>query len=209
MLTWEYNTIWLSILNIIEGSQIFTFQLCILSTDNNLRAFSKHELFQKIETYFKFLFVRNPLDRLLSAYRDMFTQYSKYTHFISNEIWPDNNKTLSSTPWQNFTKNGSDVTFAEFVKYLLDLSSRKEQFNPHWLPCKILYDVIGKMETIQSDSTLVLRWIQTETCNTSFTSPQKESPQTRNVLAQYYRHISQSDVEQIIKVHKRDFMLFD
>ena len=70
-----------------------------------LSTFSPKEIKLKLKTYFKFLVVRHPLERLLSAYRSKFERKSNFYQYIS-EI-------------HRYGKG--IVSFLNFVDYILDV----------------------------------------------------------------------------------------
>ncbi len=184
-----------------------------------LSDYSKNEIVEKIQTYYKFMFVRNPLERLLSAYRDKFTQYNKYTKFFQYKYGRMIIGRYRKNPNRLSVMRGHDVTFAEFVKYVIDLPARHESFNPHWVvyhkichPCKISYNFIGKMENIDTDAAYVINRIQSQSkndsCSKSFPPPPKKRLRTGSVLHKFYHDIPAGDIQRLIYVYKRDFQLF-
>ena len=79
-----------------------------------LQTFSNEEIDRRLKTYFKFLVVRHPFERLLSAYRDEFEgpdgvhrSFVKYVPYIKKEGKGANN----------------NVTFPNFVNFLYNLYS--------------------------------------------------------------------------------------
>jgi hypothetical protein len=55
------------------------------------------------------------------------------------------------------------VQFDEFVRYIVDPANKPSDFNFHWrpqfdlcLPCRINYDFVGHLETLQTDAHAVL-----------------------------------------------------
>ncbi|XP_029470674.1 carbohydrate sulfotransferase 14 [Rhinatrema bivittatum] len=112
------------------------------------------EIRYRLEHYFKFLFVRNPMDRLLSAYRNKFGEVKEYQQKYGVEIVKRYRKNPGRT-------KGDDVTFSEFLRYLLD--EDVERMNEHWMPvynlcqpCAITYDFIGSYERLKEDADHVL-----------------------------------------------------
>ena len=72
----------------------------------SLNNFSPEEIKLKLKTYFKFLVVRQPLERLLSAYRDKFQRLSSRFHQYVHEIYQYGEKNIS---FSNFVDYVSDV----------------------------------------------------------------------------------------------------
>ncbi|XP_077136789.1 carbohydrate sulfotransferase 14-like, partial [Ranitomeya variabilis] len=93
-----------------------------------------------------FLFLREPLERLLSAYRNKFGEIKEYQQQYGLEI-------VRST----VASKGDDLTFFKFLRYLLD--EDEEKMNEHWMPiyqlyqpCAVPYDFIGTYEWLREDA---------------------------------------------------------
>ena len=109
-----------------------------------------------------FMFVRNPISRLISSYKAKFMKKSigRDMEKIGNEI----TKTFRPNSTQTSFKSGRP-TFQEFVKYVLSWPKEKlHTMNVHWKPqylrcnpCQIKFDFIGKVETIGNDASFVMK----------------------------------------------------
>ncbi|XP_072167371.1 carbohydrate sulfotransferase 8-like [Diadema setosum] len=145
-----------------------------------------------LRTYTKFLFVRNPYARILSAYRDK----------LGNQGSP---WSLSVKQWL-YRKHILDpsmggVTFAQFVTYYLQVSQK----NMHWEdmnkicdPCTIDYDFIGYYETLKPDSDYILNLIRAPN-STRFPDPQKVPTHSSSddILGSYYSQLSDEQLKQL------------
>ena len=115
----------------------------------------------RVKNYFKFMFVRHPFERLVSAYRDKLTRRDQYNKMFGVPIIRNYRPNATTKALEE----GNDVTFEEFVRYLLDPKTRaKSRFDRHWLsfhetchPCHVQYDFIGKFETLQEDAAYVIK----------------------------------------------------
>jgi len=114
---------------------------------------------RRLSTYFKFVFVRHPLDRLLSAFRDKFRLVPAYMLSYGRRIV----RRYRANATAESLERGHDVTLEEFVRFTVDagLRSRKDV---HWTsqyelcqPCAISYDFIGRYETLWTDGDYVLK----------------------------------------------------
>ncbi|KAK3101477.1 hypothetical protein FSP39_003892 [Pinctada imbricata] len=116
---------------------------------------------------FKFLFVREPYGRLFAGYVDkFFSPNAFYWHLIGKYI-----QNLTR-PYENRTVCAHDVTFKEFIKYVIqsekDFKNRDRHFSPqygHCKPCDIKYSFVGKMETFKTDAMYVLDIINNRSNN--------------------------------------------
>ena len=110
-----------------------------------------------LRDYFKFMFVRDPLDRLLSAYKDRFLLNHSLEYFKEGrEIF----KTFrSKEEVKLYGKEGSKpIQFEEFLRWVIswkDVAKHNIHWRPyyaHCLPCGIHYDFIGKLEKVAADA---------------------------------------------------------
>jgi chondroitin 4-sulfotransferase 11 len=115
--------------------------------------------------------------------------------------------------------NGHDVTFEEFVSYLLtpelsmNYQSNQSTFNEHWEPisrlchpCLIKYNVIGKYETINDDSALALHIIGAD--NVTFPKVTRTSG-TSEKLQNYLDKLPLGLIRNLYKLYEKDFKFFD
>ncbi|XP_005006263.1 carbohydrate sulfotransferase 14 [Cavia porcellus] len=116
------------------------------------------EIRYRLQHYFKFLFVRDPLERLLSAYRNKFGEIREYQQRYGAEI------VRRYRPGAGPTPAGDDVTFAEFLRYLVE--EDPERMNEHWMPvyhlcqpCAVHYNFVGTYERLEADANQVLEWV--------------------------------------------------
>ncbi|XP_074621882.1 carbohydrate sulfotransferase 14-like isoform X2 [Acropora palmata] len=117
---------------------------------------------QRLKEYYKFMFVREPLERLTSAYKDKFVRnntsfHKRYGRRIVKKVRKNPPRGLK----------GDDVTISEFFQYISE--SRMEEMNEHWMPyhmlcqpCAVSYDFIGSFENLESDATQVLKHLNVD-----------------------------------------------
>ncbi|KAK2098222.1 Carbohydrate sulfotransferase 14 [Saguinus oedipus] len=101
------------------------------------------EIRYRLQHYFKFLFVRDPLERLLSAYRNKFGEIQEYQQRYGAEIVRRYRAGAGPSP------SGDDVTFPEFLRYLHLCQ-----------PCAVHYDFVGSYERLEADANQVLEWVR-------------------------------------------------
>ncbi|KAK7889596.1 hypothetical protein WMY93_025156 [Mugilogobius chulae] len=84
---------------------------------------------------------------------------------LPEKIWRGNYKAIQKRIHQGFKDCRDDVTFDEFVRYLLDEDI--ERMNEHWMPmynlcqpCVVSYDFIGSYENLERDAEYVLQQIK-------------------------------------------------
>ena len=113
---------------------------------------------------------------------------------------------------------GNDVTFNEFVKYLIDPKTTEgKPFDPHWLPqhqhchpCAVDNDFIGKYETLEEDANFVMSrlglgpTVKFRGPVTSTAGPAK----TSDLLQQYFSKVPVSDIRRLWEFFHQDYELF-
>ncbi len=102
---------------------------------------------------FKFTFVRNPYERLLSCWKNKIRWPTTFD--IKNEIYQSHLERLNSG-MGDYRFETLDVSFAQFVETLASLETA--QMDRHWAPMYdlsrpdlITYDFVGKVENYRSD----------------------------------------------------------
>nr|XP_054756837.1 carbohydrate sulfotransferase 11-like isoform X1 [Lytechinus pictus] len=178
---------------------------------------SKEEQEYRLQNYRKVMFVRNPLARVVSAYKNKFADLAVYRtappvfHKFGKRIV----KRYRNNPSPLALTTGENVTFAEFVTYLTNKNERLE-FDRHWKemyklcsPCQIHYDFIGKLENAYDEAEYVLR-------NMNFTRslsfPGRENSHPTNVSSsgtdEYFENFSTETLRALWDIYHTDFELF-
>ena len=170
-----------------------------------LYQYTEEERLKRMKTYFKFLFVREPLHRLLSAYKDKFISGDRGCSRAAR------NQIVKAYRPQDYKPNYEDinVTFAEFIQYFSNDVPR----NPHWRqyeklchPCVINYDFIGHFETLEDDAPLLFKMAGIDD-RVSF-PPIHKSTGTDEVL-EYYSQVPSRYIKRLGELYRRDFEMFD
>ncbi|XP_078379364.1 carbohydrate sulfotransferase 11-like isoform X2 [Oculina patagonica] len=162
-----------------------------------------------LETFYKFMFVREPFERLLSAYKD------KYVHPRSVDKDPFIT-VFGRKIIQNFRPNASQeaiqsgygVKWPEFVEYILNEGDKDDWHWANYLDvcgfCDIKYDYVGHYETMVDDAGYVL-----ERANlTELKFPAFRPSKTQDELVQYYSQIPKSWIQRLGDVYQSSFEIF-
>ncbi|XP_068611922.1 carbohydrate sulfotransferase 12-like [Brachionichthys hirsutus] len=168
----------------------------------------------KLKHYTKFLFVRDPFVRLISAYRNKLQKYvpsfyESYGQLILKRFGNQSNpaetkdKTLASRVFPSFHN---------FIQFLIDPNTRKP-FNEHWSPmyqlchpCLIKYDFIGHQETLSEDAEHLLRILKLG--NGIKLSPAYQNVTTKDYLLAWYKPVPLEDRKKLYQLYEMDFKLF-
>ncbi|MEE6492855.1 hypothetical protein FKM82_016652 [Ascaphus truei] len=172
-----------------------------------LNAYSPEEQKQLLNNYTKVMFTRDPLQRLVSAYRDKFLHAEPYySTTFADMIKAKVGKKLNST---------GNVTFEEFVRYIIQENPRYR--DTHWKPmfhlcdpCNIQYDIVGKFETMKQDADYVLKTVGAPK-NLTFPSIKHYSNESRtngNISSEYFRNLPTKLLGHLMDIYRLDFSMF-
>ncbi|KAG5830830.1 hypothetical protein ANANG_G00314730 [Anguilla anguilla] len=154
------------------------------------RPVQRPEINHRLNSFLKFLFVREPFERLVSAYRNKFTL-----------------KALRS---------GADVRFPEFARYLADPATRRDgPLNEHWAPvhslchpCHLRYDLVGKYEALEDDANYLLR-LAGVAPRLRFPSFAKSTRTTDQMAAAFFHNVSAQQQALLYQLYRLDFLMFN
>ena len=171
---------------------------------NRLLSYHPERQRQILSTYYKFMFVRHPITRLLSAYR-MFKDLTT-TKIITNpdHIFNKRFSTLIQRDWVH--------TFPSFEEFAFEIGTHwrdiEEARNTHWRdqlslcePCSIKYDFIGKQEYFAEEGNYVLGQI-----NSSETFPNPRNEVTNWAMSmQKFNNLSMHTQQLVQGIYANDF----
>ena len=164
--------------------------------------YTEKERKHRLKTYFKFVFVREPLERLLSAYKDRLVKHATTTIDERKEI------VKKFRPWEFEPEGKNFVSFVEFIGYISDNNT----INPHWRqyeklchPCVFNYDFIGHLETLEEDAALLLKMAGI-TDRVTFPPIHKSTGSTEAL--QYYSQVPPEYINRIGELYRSDFEMF-
>lgn len=150
----------------------------------------------KISPGLNFMFARDPYARVWSAYLDKF--YLPDFWYIGRYVAVEIRETVSEMA----RTCGNDVTFEELIRYIYNHRSDiklNEHFNTvNFIcnPCKLKPDIVGKVETFNSDSDLVL-------ANTGLLGEVPEDPNSERVSEEIKMLIEYNlDIADMVHVSK-------
>ncbi|ROT69630.1 putative carbohydrate sulfotransferase 14-like isoform X3 [Penaeus vannamei] len=164
--------------------------------------------------YMKFVVAREPLARLLSAYRDRID--AAHETGAANRFSP-----LTRAPPSRYKPthaNGTRImpSFEEFLRYIVSVAP--EAHDPHWRPialqcgaCFVNYTLIAHAETLNEDLGYILRETGIEK-DADYTillyNSHKGRGNTSDLLENYYSAVSPKLMQNILAVYRKDFTMF-
>nr|SVE94461.1 EOG090X0C3N [Simocephalus serrulatus] len=215
-------TNWKRLLMVLMGKANTTNPLSIVADDSHrmhvfrrLNNYTGEEIRYRLDHFMKFMFIRHPFERLLSAFRNKFSQNFSSSDYFRSRYGRHIIKQYRANASEESLVRGHDVTFREFVQYIIDPRTvARVAFNEHWrpmvdlcLPCTIQYNVIGKYETLMDDAWLVLEKAQLSRL-VSF--PRSDRPSnTNSLIEEYTSQLSREELLHLYHVYEMDFRLFD
>lgn len=178
-----------------------------------LNQYSPEEIVYRLRTYYKFLFVRHPFERLVSAYRNKFIDSYNLTLF--KEMYGRHIiRKYRQNPDKRSLRTGEGVNFSEFAEFLYN--SDPEFMDWHWKqydmlchPCLIYYDFIGHFENLYEEADQLLNILQVgdkvkfpKNKTSSYKRP------TKFLAKEYFNSLSKEAQDKLYENYKHDFELF-
>lgn len=180
-----------------------------------LDTFDRQGILHRLGTYTKMLFVREPFERLVSAFRDKFEHPNSYYHPVFGKAILARYRANAS---REALRTGSGVRFPEFVQYLLDVH-RPVGMDIHWdhvsrlcSPCLIDYDFVGKFESLEDDANFFLSLIRAPR---NLTFPRfkdrhaQEARTTARITRQYFAQLSAPQRQRAYDFYYMDYLMFN
>jgi len=171
----------------------------------NMLNMSPTERKKKLSGYFKFVMTRNPLERILSAYRNKFENHpiSKNVSGVFDEAKIEMIKVNRPEVYTKWEKSGRTLkvfpTFNEYIRYLGSHSYYK--LNPHFRPlqyichpCVFHYDFYANLKLMPAEFDRLFE---------KFNIPQdsfKNQPShhdTGSLMPKYYAQLSESEKKMV------------
>ncbi|XP_078343580.1 carbohydrate sulfotransferase 11-like [Oculina patagonica] len=170
-----------------------------------MSAYNTSENSKRLATHFKFMFVREPFHRLLSGYKDkFFGKNRRYTNRLRQTII----KAYRPQDVETVGTKTNNVTFTEFLKYIVTSSNR----NPHWrqyqqicFPCTLKFDFIGHFETLGDDVAYMLKKAGIDD-RVAF--PPVRSSRADSDFITYYSQVPREIISKLGEAFRSDFDMF-
>lgn len=173
---------------------------------------------KRLKQYYKFTIVRNPLERLVSSYRNkieppLVGNSLKFPNYIKRQIFEQYRPVV----YQHWLSNGGNynisITFSEFVEYFIN--SFKDHLNPHIKPftrlchpCNIPYDFYAHFKHYSRDVKMMIAEVGMDRSHYHDKGLYSSSNQTTaNLLDRYYHTLTRMQRARLYDV-MRDELLF-
>lgn len=166
---------------------------------------------QKLNRTKKFLIVRHPFERLVSAYRD------KLEHIEGRDYYYKRFGRHIAHKYHRFRKPNEtklEPTFTEFLRFIVE----EKYFDEHWAPfvdacepCLIKYNYILKFDTIERDQKFLMQELGLSDYLYERNDLRNINPRgvtTAALVKEYMQNVPRSLLDEINKVYDTDFKLF-
>ena len=170
-----------------------------------LNQYSEAGIKKRLRTYYKFFFVREPFERVLSAFEDK---------FVSN-VWnwvetPLHSSEIIRLYRKEDPSTNNEITLAKFIHYVL--SQNDYARNEHWQsygslchPCSVNYDFIGHFENLHQEATYILKKTGLDGV---ISFPPVKSLNTSQKLLRRYSELSPNMILQLGNAFQHDLEMF-
>merc|ERR1719228_3047128 len=168
----------------------------------------------------KFLVVRHPFERVISAYMDKLADYTRDLKYRGGYYYAmygaDIVSKLRPKYQEKFPKNPlfmrKEPSFVEFVEYLVETPNTKydEHWKPQFLlcpPCHFKFDVIAKMETFDRDTDFIL--YQRDLNDIISFSNKQPKVKSKDLRRQFFSQLSKNMVKTLYDKYRVDFEMFE
>ena len=182
------------------------------------KRFPEQEQNRMLATYFKFTFVREPLERLVSAYKDKFVYLRSEDIYYRRLHGRDILKNYRPNASRRSLEEINDIRFGEFMEYLVKKGSDKTTrvMDQHWDNyvnvcgmCDIEYDFIGHYETMEQDLSEFIKAARLSPQNAKRFSGYKHTPsKTSASLLNYYSQIPLKWIDRLGQIYNASFIMF-
>ena len=175
---------------------------------------------------YKFLFIRHPFERLISAYHDKFVhtkQAEMMVPFLKHQIvkYMFKNFKKQKSPGKSNLPFDIDISFENFIDFVLQEASYRiiSEQSKHWWPfsdlckvCKIKYDFIGYLESLQEDVACLLKHFKDYELLQKMKDRVKKkinsgSNHTKEITMEYFTKLSKDTILKLYELYKFDFIL--
>ncbi len=157
----------------------------------------------RLKSYYKFMVVRNPLERLLSAYRNkiepplVYDRQEKFPEWVKIEIL-ERFRNMELHQWRRTYQEkpyNISISFAEFVHHIIeeDVMKVNDHFRPSMdtcHPCLAQFDFYANFRNFSSDVAQLIAKFQTEKRFYKDESLHSSQEQTNRKLHHYYSQLS-------------------
>ena len=199
---------------LLTGSQSFDNDPSreVLHKVKKLSGLSDSARKQRLDTYFKYIFIRNPMERVVSAYLDKIAKplnkssikYNTEERFKASII-----KKWRPEDYRAWLKDDRAIypTFSEYIDYInfIDLRKTNKHFKPIvylCLPCIINYNFYGNFKLLPDDAKEVLDHFNLNSSYYDYSSfISHKSYKTSDVVTKYFSQLTTGQKKELFHTY--------
>ena len=174
---------------------------------------------RKLTEYQKVMFVRDPLERLVSAYRSKLIIHpnpNSRAVFLQKiqELYIQYPEREKQRKVLERLQSGV-ISFKEFLYYLLDHLELEGQVNEHFAPmatlcnpCEVKYNYIGSYDAVNKEANFLFGKLRIPH-HFPGRNDNYSSTETKNLVESYYNDLSPDLMRSVWEMFKKDYVIFD
>ena len=174
--------------------------------------YSRQEIKDRLNTYYRFLVVRDPYERILSAYLDKFVnrdpEFLDIYGKMANKLRKESKMTTPSAI-------DSPLSFSDLVDIIISEYNAGNRLDQHWdtydklcQTCNVKFDYIAKFDTYSTDSQyLIKRMCTGKSCEKYITEKNKSRTKSSHIK-KYYSQLTPDQLSALRKIYKGDMSGF-
>ena len=162
------------------------------------------------------MFIRNPQERILSAYRNKI-EHPININQLEQSIWDDVRLSIISSYRRNQGKkenNNDDAypTFSEFIHFLYDSDLRlmNEHYKPMTelcQPCAVQYHYVGNFAALRQDTNIILDYLSINSSLFWDRGKHINNP-TKKHVESYYSKLNDIDIQRLNEKFMNDILFY-
>lgn len=179
---------------------------------SNLDQYVFTDVWNYLHKSYKIMFVREPFDWLLSAYKDKFASTRTVDRYMLETYGRKIIRKFRPNATKRAQEEGDDVTFPEFIEYILK-EGIHEQLNWHWntyddqcRPCSVDFNFIGRFESLARDARYALK--KAGVLNFTQFPTNSNYPKRRDELIKHYSQVPPEWIMELGRVYRSSFEMF-
>lgn len=220
----NFKRVFLGLAGVIQSSEVdilsgYDVHFTHVNKLKFLKDYSRSEIRKRMREYQKFMFVRDPLERLVSAYRSKLIIHPNpdsrayflqkiQAFYIEYSVREKQRKVLKRL------RNGI-ISFQEFLYYILDHLELEGQVNEHFVPivtlcnpCEVKYNFVGSYEPVNKEANFIFGKL-----GIPHHFPGKNdnysSIETKELVESYYENLPSDLIRSVWEIFKKDYVIFD
>ncbi|XP_078665957.1 carbohydrate sulfotransferase 11-like [Branchiostoma floridae x Branchiostoma belcheri] len=175
-----------------------------------LNSYSMEDAAMRLKTYNKLIVVRDPLERLASAWLEKFV-HSKlpfsYIRTLQQEVWKS--KVENTTTNKSLRGDLPPVSFRDFIWSIINNKYRDVHWEPFFslcAPCQVQYDFIAHTDTLVED--LRLFFHMSGIVGKDGILPRQHPSRAKANFGNTFQEVPTEDIFRIGEIYKPDFEMF-